>query len=149
MNTQADTPHDILPTQLPAPEEKSSRNFWKQAGWTAAAVIVVGLLITGVVLLLQAPEDTTAKVRDVFIIFMALEFLVTGLALVILIVQLARLIQLLQHEVKPILESTHETANTLRGTTRFLSDHLVEPVMKLNEYLAGIQSFFRFFRPKE
>jgi hypothetical protein len=29
--------------------------------------------------------------------------------------------------------------NTLRGTTAFLSDNLVEPVMKLNEYSAGIQ----------
>jgi hypothetical protein len=65
---------------------------------------------------------------------MALEFVVVGLALVILIVQLATLINLLQNEIRPILESTNETANTLRGTAVFLSENLTEPVIKLNEY---------------
>jgi len=49
------------------------------------------------------------------------------------------LINLLQNEVKPILDATNETVNTLRGTTTFLSENLVEPVIKLNSYLAGIQ----------
>ncbi len=52
-------------------------------------------------------------------------------------IQLARLIVLLQNEIKPILDSTNEAVSNLRGTTIFLSDNLVEPVIKLNEYLAG------------
>jgi hypothetical protein len=75
----------------------------------------------------------------VFIIFMALESLVIGVALVVLVVQLATLINLLQNEVRPMLESTNETINTLRGTTAFLSENLVEPVVKMNEYLAGLR----------
>jgi len=43
----------------------------------------------------------------------------------------------LQNEIKPILDSINETTANLRGTTTFLSDSLVEPVIKLNEYLAG------------
>ncbi|MGB9639276.1 MAG: hypothetical protein ACPL3P_05090 [Anaerolineales bacterium] len=70
---------------------------------------------------------------------MALETLLLGIALTILIIQLARLINLLQNEIKPILNSTNETVNTLKGTTTFLSNNLVEPVMKLNELLAGFQ----------
>jgi hypothetical protein len=54
-------------------------------------------------------------------------------------VQLARLINLLQNEIKPILDSTNETVSTLRGTTEFLGNNLVEPVIKMNEYSAGIQ----------
>ena len=50
---------------------------------------------------------------------------------------MARLINLLQNEIKPILYSTNETVSTLRGTAAFLSDNLAEPVIKLNEYLAG------------
>jgi hypothetical protein len=87
---------------------------------------------------MRSPPAAVAQMRDVFIIFLALQSLVIGLALVILLVQLARLINLLQNEVKPILESTNETINNLRGTTTFLTDNLVEPVIRLNEYTAGL-----------
>jgi len=53
------------------------------------------------------------------------------------------LINLLQNEIKPILDSTNETVSNLRGTTVFLSDNLVGPVIKLNEYLAGITQFIQ------
>jgi hypothetical protein len=104
-----------------------------------AVVVLVAILGVGLFFLVKAGPDTTSRVRDIFIIFMALEFLVIGLALIILMVQLATLINLLQNEIKPILNSTNETVSTLRGTATFLSDNLVEPVIKLNEYLAGLK----------
>jgi hypothetical protein len=110
------------------------------------ALVIVAALIAATVFLLSQPSDTTGKVRDVFIIFMALESLVIGAALVILIIQLSILINLLQNEIKPILTSTNETVNTLRGTAVFLSDNLAEPVMKLNEYLAGMKKLVDLFR---
>jgi len=69
---------------------------------------------------------------------MALVSLVIGVALVILIVQIASLINLIQNEVKPILKSTTDTVNTLKGTTDFLSQNFVDPVIKLNGSLAGL-----------
>ncbi len=90
---------------------------------------------------LLQPTTNTAKIRDVFIIFMALQSILTGMTLVVLMIQLARLTNLLQNEIKPILNSTNETLNNLRGTTNFLSDNLVEPVIKLNEYTAGLSQF--------
>jgi hypothetical protein len=83
--------------------------------------------------------DNTSKIRDIFIIFMALESLVIGVALVVLIVQISSLVNLLQNEVRPMLEATNETINTLRGTTEFLGENLVGPVIKLNAYLAGLK----------
>jgi hypothetical protein len=38
--------------------------------------------------------------------------------------------------------------NTLRGTTTFLSENLVEPVIKLNSTLAGLRRFFQLFGVK-
>jgi NADH:ubiquinone oxidoreductase subunit K len=106
-------------------------------------VILLLLLIAGIVLsiinLSGMPESQTGKIRDIFIIFMAVEFLIIGVALVVLIIQLAALINMLQNEVKPILNSTNETVSNLKGTAKFLSDNMVEPVIKLNEYLAGIK----------
>ena len=112
-----------------------------------AVILLVGLIAGGIFLLASAPEGTTAKVRDIFIIFMALESLVLGVGLIVLILQLATLINLLQNEIKPILDTTRETVNHLRGTTQFLSNNLVEPVLKMNEYLAGLKKAFDLFRP--
>ena len=85
------------------------------------------------------PQTDTARIRDVFIIFMAFESLVIGVALVILILQIASLMNLLQNEIKPILDATNETVHTLRGTTTFISENIAEPVIKLNASLAGLQ----------
>jgi hypothetical protein len=107
-----------------------------------AGIILVLAAIAGVVFGLTRDEETTANIRDIFIIFMAFESLIIGAALVILVIQVASLINLLQNEVKPILKATTDTVNTLRGTTEFLGENLVEPVIKLNSYLAGLRKFF-------
>ena len=143
--TQSDFRETIyLEENIPPVQETAEKD--NKVGLIIAAVIILGLLITGLVFLLQ-PGTDTARVRDIFIIFMALEFLLIGIVMIILIVQLARLTLLLQNEIKPILDSTNETANTLKGTTQFLSEHLVEPVLKMNQYLAGLSRIVGFFKP--
>ena len=122
------------PTTAPS-AERQQRTFIIVVS-VVAVILIVGL-IAGAVFLVYNPA-TAANVRDIMIIFMALEFVVIGAALVVLMFQLAVLTNMLQHEIKPILDSTNETMNTIRGTTSFLSDNLVEPVVKLNTYLAAI-----------
>lgn len=103
-----------------------------------AVILFLGLIALAVWGLLQN-SATTANIRDIFLIFLAFESLVIGVALVILIIQVASLINLLQNEVRPIIKSTSDTINTLRGTTEFLSENMVEPVIKMNSYLAGLR----------
>ncbi len=105
---------------------------------TAGIVFILILLGVAIFFLMQ-PATPTDKIRDVFIIVVALESLVIGIALIVLIVQLASLINLLQNEVRPILNATSETVNTLRGTVEFLGEEVIEPVMKLSGYLAGLK----------
>jgi hypothetical protein len=133
------------PVDQPSPEEEKKQRA-AVIGISIGILILLALVILSIIYLLN-PSTDTARFRDVFIIFMALESIVIGLVLIILVVQLARLINLLQNEIKPILDSTNETVSTLRGTTQFLSDTLAEPVIKLNEYFAGIQSFIKLVRP--
>lgn len=117
-------------------------NLKKQRLIVIVVVAIILLLIAGLVFavigLLQ-DSATTAKIRDIFIIFMAFESLIIGAALVILVIQVASLVNLIQNEVRPILKSTSETIDTLRGTTAFLSENMVEPVIKLNSYMAGFK----------
>jgi hypothetical protein len=139
---------------LPSPEEDAARKAalrkqrWIVIGIVAGAIILLGLAGWAIYALTQNP-DTAANLRDIFLILMAFLSLVVGIALIILIIQLAALINLLQNEVRPILQSTSDTVNTLRGTTAFLSENLVEPVIKLNSYLAGLKKVldtFNLFR---
>ncbi len=104
------------------------------AGLLALAVLVV------VTIYLLNPNTPTARIRDVFIILLALEGMLVGLALIVLVVQIAILINLLQHEVRPILDSTARTVNVLQGTATFISNRLAEPVIKLNETVAAVSS---------
>jgi NADH:ubiquinone oxidoreductase subunit K len=102
-------------------------------------ILFLVLIILAIVFLLTTSGETTGKIRDIFIIFMALESLLIGVALIVLIVQISRLVNLLQNEIQPMLEATNETINNLRGTSEFLGENLVEPVIKLNSYLAGLR----------
>lgn len=104
-------------------------------------VLLLAFLITAIYFLMR-PETSAefvGRVRDVFIIVVALETLLIGAALVVLLIQLANLINLLQNEVRPIIHAANETVNALRGTAEFLGESVVEPVIKLNSYLASIQ----------
>ncbi len=145
-NTQS-----MTTTQPPAeaypPQEKPKSNRGPIIGIIIALIVIVAALIVGVVLLLNSDLATTGRIRDIFIIFMALESFIIGVVLVILIVQLSVLINLVQNEIKPILRATNETVNTLKGTTTFISDNLAEPVIKLNEYMAGLKKFLDLLFP--
>jgi hypothetical protein len=131
---------ESLPPPPPSPEARAQQRQMRTFVIVAiiVAVVLVVALVVAVVLLLQ-PGVPTDRIRDIFIIVVAFETLVVGIALIVLLVQLASLINLLQNEVRPILEDTSETVRTLRGTTAFLSESVVDPVIKLNGYLASIQ----------
>lgn len=129
--------------QIPVSANSTSKETTRRQQTILIVVIVLAVLfLAGIIVAVWAllqPGTPTERIRDIFIIFMAFESLVIGAALIILIVQVASLINLLQNEVRPILEATNETVNTLRGTTAFLSENVVEPVIKLNTYMAGLQ----------
>lgn len=128
----------LTPEQQAELREQERRQKKIMIGVIAGIVVFLALLVAAIVALMQ-PNTPTDKIRDVFIIVVALETLVIGVALVVLIVQLASLINLLQNEVRPILAATSETVNTLRGTIEFLGEEVLGPVVKLNGYLAGLK----------
>jgi NADH:ubiquinone oxidoreductase subunit K len=137
----SETTSEIVPTPQPEtpinPSEQERKTRRIMIAVSVGVIILLAALILAIVVLMQ-PTTPTDRIRDVFIIVVALESLVIGVALIILIIQLASLINLLQNEVRPILTATNETVNTLRGTAEFLGENMVEPVIKLNGYLAGM-----------
>jgi len=79
------------------------------------------------------------NVRDVAIIVLAVESIIIGGLLIFLIIQLQRLIRMLREEIKPVIDSTNETVSTVRGTTTFVSEHLVSPIIEATSFMAGFK----------
>ena len=107
------------------------------------AVVLVVLTILGVVWLARTQGATMEALRDIMIIVLALESCVFGIVLMLLLLMFIRLINMLEFEIKPILEKTNETLGTVRGTTTFVSNHVVKPVSRATSYVAGFRSGLR------
>jgi len=136
------TPPELTPGSTDIPEGMTPQQKRAVVITLLVLVLVVTVISLALYYLLTANPDKTEQIRDVFIIVLAVQSLMMGLVMVILILQLARLINLIQNEIRPILDSTNETVSHLRGTTMFLSENVVEPVIKMNEYMAGFTQFF-------
>ncbi|MBI5300898.1 MAG: hypothetical protein HY868_02085 [Chloroflexi bacterium] len=84
-----------------------------------------------------------AFVRDLAIILLAVESLIVGVVLIVLVWEVRNLAKLLREEIKPILESADETARTVRGTTVFVSENLVNPVVRVSGFASGVMQALR------
>jgi len=80
-----------------------------------------------------------AIVRDVAIIVLAVESIVIGIILALLLWQVRSLMRLLQDEVKPILDDARETAGTVKGTTKLVSETLVTPAVRISSFVSGVR----------
>ena len=108
-------------------------------------LLVAGLVLFGMFLLRN--PDLTRTLRDLVIIVLALEMLVMGIAIIVVTVQLARLLHLIRHEIKPILEQASDTIVALRSFVRLVNDNVAAPVVKLGGTLAGAVRFLRIIWP--
>ena len=130
----------------PVPAQ-AERNKQRQILVLAVVVAILGLAgVVSAVYWLLLPDTPTETIRDIFIIGMALELLLLGVSAVILIVQIARLVNLVNNELRPVLDSANETISTLRGTAIFMSENLAQPVIRVNSYLAAARRFLRLLK---
>lgn len=87
-----------------------------------------------------------AALRDLAIIALAVESLLLGLLLAILVWQVWSLVRMLRQEIAPILESANETANTVRGTATLVSKYVVNPLVRTVGYGTALNRFLRVLR---
>ncbi len=118
-------------------EQPKKSNTGRNVGIVVGILILLALIGLAIYGMASNPEFT-AVLRDIFIIALALVTIVIGLFLVILIFQLQSLIALLRDEIKPILESANQTASTVRGTTTFVSDSVVKPMIGVASVATGV-----------
>lgn len=132
-----DTPEDAADLMQ---QEDTSR--WKAIA-IVALVLLVATVTVSIVFGLVTHPVLTARLRDISIIVLALVTGITSIFLAILLFQLQSLIVLLRDEIQPILESVNDTAGTVRGTTTFVSDAVVTPMIRVASYASGVQKTVR------
>jgi len=103
-----------------------------------SAVAILALLALLGYLLWPRPT-AAATLRDFAIIILALESIVVLFLLGVVIGLLWWLIQTVERKIIPILDSTSETVNTVRGTATFVSDTVVSPLIRAASYAAAIR----------
>ncbi len=89
-----------------------------------------------------------AQIRDVAIVILAVESILIGLILVVLVWELIRLMKFLRKELKPLIDEMHETTSTVKGTTEFLSEEIVSPAIKVSSTLAAARGVLKVLKGK-
>lgn len=131
-------------------EEESTNRWTVQRVMILAVVIFVILVllpfIAGIVFAIsdfQNAGEIIRLVRDIFIIVLSMVSILIALALAILVIQVAGLMNLLQTEIKPLLENLTDTANSARGTVKFVGDNVTKPLIRARGFMAGLSVFTR------
>ena len=139
-----DENQDMAPVQEPIADIEMQQSTDRRKTVIIVLVVVLLLAISAAAIYGMATHPAaTSVVRDVAIIALALVTLIIGLFLIILIFQLQSLIVLLRDEIKPILDSANQTANTVRGTTTFVSDAVVTPMIQVASFVSGVGQTFK------
>jgi hypothetical protein len=126
------------PPDMPGPQAGKRRNAMKTIGIVATVILILAIVGAAVYGLATNPP-VTAVLRDISIIVLALVTIVTGIFVAVLVFQLQSLIVLLRDEIFPILESVNQTVSTVRGTTTFVSDSVVSPMITVASYASAVR----------
>jgi len=143
-----DAQSQVPETDVIVPDQNLQRNRMKKVLYWILGIFGVLLIVSvATVIFISQPDVDSARIRDIFLILMALTSFVISVAFVILLVQVALLVNLLDNEIRPVLVNLIDSINDLKGTTAFLSENMVEPVMKMNGYVAGLKRLVDILRP--
>jgi hypothetical protein len=103
------------------------------------AVVVIVALLVGVGFFLYPRPQVITFLRDIAIIVLAFETLMVIFLLGVMTVLLIYVILTLEREIKPVINATSETVYTVRGTTTFVSDTVVSPIMKAASIFGAVK----------
>ena len=72
-----------------------------------------------------------ADIRDLALVILALESIIIGITLILTLLQLRSLVRLLRDEIAPMLDTANETVTIVKGTTDFVGESVVRPMIKV------------------
>ncbi|HBY96955.1 MAG: hypothetical protein M5U01_03110 [Ardenticatenaceae bacterium] len=110
--------------------------------------LVVGIAVTAIIAIFwrEGAANLSANLRDITLILLALESLLVGGLMIVLIWQMYQLVKLLRSEVIPLLNTTTETINQLKTTGTFVTQSVAAPIITLRSAAAGMREAIQTLR---
>ncbi|MDI3341554.1 MAG: hypothetical protein QJR03_13605 [Sphaerobacter sp.] len=116
-------------------------------GWVWVTVGVLLVVFIGLSILLYllggADQAPLERIRDISVVFLALGTVLVVLLLGALVGVGVWLALLLKDKVIPLLEQLTEAAARVRGTTEFVSEEVVSPIISAYGTVAGLRAMIR------
>ncbi len=119
-----------------------------------AVVLVLGVVVLPIVLVFTSPDSGSwlVNVRDMSIIYASLFMCVGAILFIVMTGLLALIAFMIRDHIVPALEKADDALQTVKGTTTFVSESVVAPIIKVAGAAAGaramVQTLMRRNPPK-
>lgn len=129
------------------PEEKSSGWTFQRIIMIAGGAFLIVIILTFVIALIMALTNAgewspvIAILRDTTLLALSLTLILIVFALVILLLQIAKFVNLLQNQSKSILDNAKETVLSAKDTVEFVGQNIREPIQQSLAFMAGLGRF--------
>jgi uncharacterized BrkB/YihY/UPF0761 family membrane protein len=111
---------------------------------TLAPALLFGLMFLVAVIIALADVDGAAAViraiRDLMLVFIALELALIFVAIAVLLVQVSRLLNLLTEEIAPLLDATNETVQAAQNTVDFAGRNVLGPFIDFSGFMTTLMT---------
>ncbi|MCC7021245.1 MAG: hypothetical protein IT338_00370 [Thermomicrobiales bacterium] len=132
-------------------ENGADTSRWKW--WAALAILIIGLIVVGIFYGLYqlggAEQAPLERIRDIVIIFLAFQLLLVTIILAGIAAGLGYLIVVLKDQIIPLLHELTETVRRLRGTTEFMTEEAVKPIITTAGQVAKFRAMARAVTGKD
>jgi hypothetical protein len=138
-----------MPTPPTQEESGGSWSVGRIAGLTVGILVAIFAVIFIIGILLAQPADgeqfrlMVETLRDTVIIFILAEGILIIFTIAVLVIQIARLVNALQTETRPILDNAQSATKSVKGTAEFVGNNVTEPIIKAGGLFAGLGVFLR------
>ena len=126
-------------------ENGAETGKWKW--WAILAILILGLIVVGISFGLYqlggADQAPLERLRDIVIIFLGFQLMLVTIILAGIAAGLVFLILVLKDQVIPLLTELTETVRRLRGTTEFMTEEAVKPIISAAGKAAKVRAMVR------
>ena len=150
MQNAADTTSVSTTTYVEQTSKKNRTTLYLVLG-VLGAIIIFALITFGLYQLGGPDESALERLTSISIIFIVLLMMFTVILLAGITGAIVYLIMQIKDQVIPMLEDTATTVKRVRGTTEFVSDEAVKPIVTVASKYAGAKAMAKAFvaRPRK
>jgi uncharacterized membrane protein len=131
--------------------KSTSRTKWYVIGGALLTLLIFGAIIVGLYLLGDSDQSALERLRDIAVIFIVLLLFLTTVLLAGITAALIFLMLQMKDRVIPAIEELSGTLKRVRGTTDFVTQEAIKPIITIASGYASLRAMAKTFveRPKK